>query len=55
MRYPALLVTDTALFRYPYYHTGEDTPDKLNYDRLTRMVTGFEKVIGELSGIQEVE
>ena len=52
MGYPAMMVTDTALFRYPYYHTGEDAPDKLDYDRLARVVTGLEKVIDELAGIQ---
>ena len=55
MGYPALMVTDTALFRYPHYHTGEDTPDKLDYDRMARVVTGLEKVIGELAGAQEAE
>jgi Zn-dependent M28 family amino/carboxypeptidase len=47
--YPALMVTDTAPFRYPHYHTPQDTPDKLDYDRLARVVTGLEKVIGELA------
>src|SRR5207248_753647 len=28
--YPALMITDTANFRYPYYHTSEDTIDKIN-------------------------
>jgi hypothetical protein len=52
MGYPALMVTDTALFRYPYYHTGDDTPDKLDYDHLARVVTGLEKAIGNLAVIQ---
>ncbi len=26
--YPALMVTDTALMRYPHYHLPSDTPDK---------------------------
>jgi Zn-dependent M28 family amino/carboxypeptidase len=43
--YPALMVTDTAPFRYRFYHTPEDTPDKLDYDRLARVVTGLDKVI----------
>ena len=34
---PAMMVTDTALFRYPDYHTGEDTPDKVDYERLARV------------------
>jgi Zn-dependent M28 family amino/carboxypeptidase len=39
--YPALMVTDTAPFRYPHYHTAEDTPDKIDYDRMTRVVAGL--------------
>ena len=43
--YPALMVTDTALFRYPWYHSPQDTPDKLDYPRLARAVVGLEKVV----------
>jgi hypothetical protein len=46
--YPGLMVTDTAPFRYPYYHTAQDTPDKLDYDRLARVMAGLEKVVEEL-------
>ncbi len=46
--YPALMVTDTAPFRYPHYHTAGDTPDKINYERMARLVTGLEKVIRDL-------
>lgn len=42
---PALMVTDTAPFRYPYYHSPSDTPDKIDYPRLARLVTGLEKMI----------
>lgn len=42
---PALMVTDTAPFRYPYYHTVADTPDKLDYDRLARVTEGLERVV----------
>ncbi len=48
--YPGLMVTDTALFRYPYYHTTADTPDKVDYPRLARVVGGLEHVIEELTG-----
>lgn len=48
--YPALMVTDTANFRYPFYHTPEDTVDKINFDRLARVVRGLEKVVAELAG-----
>jgi Zn-dependent M28 family amino/carboxypeptidase len=46
--YPGIMVTDTALFRYPYYHSSNDTPDKLDYDRFTLVVGGMEKVIQDL-------
>jgi hypothetical protein len=47
--YPALMVTDTAPFRYPHYHTPEDTPDKLDYDCLARVMDGLDKVVEELA------
>jgi hypothetical protein len=50
--YPAVMVTDTAPFRYPYYHTPEDTPDKLTYEPFARVVAGLERVIAELVGIR---
>ncbi len=28
--YPAIMVTDTAPFRYPHYHEATDTVDKLD-------------------------
>ena len=47
--YPALMVTDTALFRYPHYHAGSDTPDKIDYPRLTRIVAGLARVTADLA------
>ncbi len=47
--YPGIMVTDTAPFRYPYYHTREDTPDKINYDRFTYLVGMLEKVVTRLA------
>jgi hypothetical protein len=47
--YPAIMVTDTAPFRYPHYHEPTDTPDKLNYDRFALVVSGMEKTIAELT------
>ena len=46
--YSALMVTDTAPFRYPYYHDSGDTPDKLDYERMARVVKGVEEVVAEL-------
>lgn len=47
--YPGIMVTDTAPFRYPYYHTREDTPDKINYDRFAYLVDMLEKVVARLT------
>ncbi|TGX46546.1 M20/M25/M40 family metallo-hydrolase [Sphingomonas naasensis] len=43
--FPALMITDTAPFRYPRYHSTADTSDKLDYARLARVVTGLEAVV----------
>lgn len=48
--YPAIMVTDTAPFRYPHYHSPEDTPEKLDYERLATVVSGLQSVIAELAG-----
>lgn len=47
--YPGIMVTDTAPYRYPHYHTKEDTPDKINYDHLARVTTGLMKVVRDLA------
>lgn len=52
--YPALMVTDTAPYRYPYYHTAQDTPDKVDYERLAHMVTGLRKMLRELVRLSEL-
>lgn len=41
---PALMLTDTAPYRYPHYHLPSDTPDKVDYDRLARVVVGLERM-----------
>lgn len=46
--YQGIMITDTAPFRYPHYHEGTDTPDKLDYDRYALVVSGMKKVIEEL-------
>lgn len=52
MGYPALMVTDTAPFRYPYYHTAQDTPDRICDDHLTRVVDGLRLVVIDLVGVR---
>jgi len=53
--YQAVMVTDTAPFRYPYYHTTGDTPDKVDYECLARVVVGLERVVADLSGLNTSE
>ena len=48
--YRALMVTDTAFYRYPHYHTPEDTPDKLAYDPLARVTEGLCGTVAALAG-----
>jgi Zn-dependent M28 family amino/carboxypeptidase len=50
--YPAIMVTDTAFYRYAHYHTGGDTPDRVDYDRTARVVAGLARAIAELGGSQ---
>jgi Zn-dependent M28 family amino/carboxypeptidase len=50
--WPALMVTDTAPYRYPHYHTMQDTPDKVDYDRLARVVTGLHGMLRDLTQVQ---
>jgi hypothetical protein len=48
--FPALMVTDTSNFRYPHYHQGTDTIDKIDFDRMARVIRGLEGVVRELAG-----
>jgi hypothetical protein len=43
------MITDTALYRYPYYHTVQDVPEHVDFDRLARVVTGLVDVIDDLA------
>jgi hypothetical protein len=47
--YPGIMITDTAPFRYPHYHQREDTPDKLEYEQMARVVTGIGRVVEGLT------
>ena len=47
--YPGVMVTDTAPFRYPPYHTPTDTTDTVDYARLARVVLGLRDVTVELT------
>src|SRR5260221_636368 len=47
--FQAVMVTDTAPFRYPHYHRPSDTPDKVDAAKVARVVKGMERVIRDLS------
>ncbi len=38
--YPALMLTDTSFLRNPHYHQPSDTPETLDYDRMTQVALG---------------
>jgi Zn-dependent M28 family amino/carboxypeptidase len=46
--YPAIMVTDTAPFRNPHYHTMSDRPETLDFDRFARVMAGIERVVERL-------
>jgi Zn-dependent M28 family amino/carboxypeptidase len=43
--YPAFMITDTAFYRNPNYHSSGDTARTLDYDRMTAIVKGLFKVL----------
>ena len=47
--WPAFQITDTAPFRYEHYHTPQDTPDKLDYEKLARVTQGVGGAIQALA------
>ncbi len=49
--YPALLITDTSLYRNSNYHTVGDTVDTLNYAKMARLVSGLSLMIFDLAGL----
>jgi Zn-dependent M28 family amino/carboxypeptidase len=38
--YPSVMITDTAFFRNPNYHTAADTAEKLDYEKMAQVVLG---------------
>jgi Zn-dependent M28 family amino/carboxypeptidase len=47
--WPGIMITDTAPFRYPYYHTSFDTADKVDFERMARVVDGLRNVVVSLA------
>jgi Zn-dependent M28 family amino/carboxypeptidase len=50
--YPAVMLTDTAPYRYPHYHTTRDTPDQLRYPQFAEVVAGVIGVTRTLAGVK---
>lgn len=46
---PAVMITDTAFYRNPRYHTEHDTPDTLDYRRMAQVVAGVRGSVLELA------
>ena len=47
--YRAVMVTDTAFYRYPYYHSAEDTAEKLDYEQLALVTHGLYGALCQLA------
>jgi hypothetical protein len=43
--YPAVMITDTAFYRNPRYHSERDTPDTLDYARMAQVVDGLSAAV----------
>lgn len=48
--YSAIMITDTAMFRNPYYHTAGDLPERLDFDRMAMVVDGTLAAVVALAG-----
>ncbi len=46
--FPAVMITDTSLYRNKAYHTKNDTFNRLNYDNMAKVVFGVFKYIQEI-------
>ena len=46
---PAVMVTDTAFYRNPRYHTESDTPDTLDFRRMAGVVAGVRQAVLDLA------
>jgi hypothetical protein len=47
--YRAVMITDTAFYRYRHYHANTDTPDKLNYPALAEVTHGLTSAFAALA------
>jgi hypothetical protein len=50
--YHAVMITDTAFYRNPFYHLPEDIPSTLDYDAFTKVVLSINHAIKDLDRYQ---
>ena len=43
------MITDTAFYRYRWYHTALDTPDRLHYESFARVTEGLYRAFAALA------
>jgi Iap family predicted aminopeptidase len=48
--FPAMMITDTAPFRNPYYHQPNDLPATVDYPSLARVTKGIERMVRDVVG-----
>jgi len=46
--YQALMITDTAFYRNPHYHTANDLPETLDYTRMAMVIQGVHAAVRTL-------
>jgi Zn-dependent M28 family amino/carboxypeptidase len=49
--YGAIMVTDTAFYRYPHYHAATDLPDELDYISMAAVTEGVAHAVTALAGV----
>jgi Zn-dependent M28 family amino/carboxypeptidase len=49
MGYPAIMITDTAFYRNPNYHTEADTIDTLDFDNMSDLLRGLIQAAKDLT------
>lgn len=53
--YPALMVTDTAFYRYPHYHSATDLPGELDYASMAAVTDGVAHAVASLARHEDTD
>jgi hypothetical protein len=53
MEYPAVMITDTAFYRNPNYHTERDTIDTLDFEKMLDLLKGLAGVAKDLTASEK--